>query len=102
MHTHNTLLVFFLKKKCRESDINSIILISPPFFHFSRFFLQVPDTVLEERICNRRTDPHTGIIYNLVTKPPPSHDVDVINRLEQRKDDTKEALSTRLVEYVCQ
>jgi len=57
--------------------------------------------VLEERICNRRTDPHTGIIYNLVTKPPPSHDVEVINRLEQRKDDTKEALSTRLVEYVC-
>ena len=42
--------------------------------------LEVPDAVLEERICNRRTDPVTGAIYNLRFKPPPA---DCVDRLMQ-------------------
>eukprot|EP00038_Savillea_parva_P001801 m.107509 g.107509 ORF g.107509 m.107509 type:complete len:586 (+) comp10623_c0_seq1:98-1855(+) len=60
--------------------------------------LNVPDHVLEERICNRRTDPVTGTIYNLKFKPPPTDDT-ILSRLVQRKDDTKEALDTRLGEF---
>jgi hypothetical protein len=58
----------------------------------------VPDDLLEERICNRRTDPATGTIYNLVFQPPPQDPV-VRARLVQRMDDTKEALRTRLDEF---
>lgn len=52
--------------------------------------------VLVARICNRRTDPVTGKIYNLKFKPPPA---EVAGRLTQRKDDTEDALKTRLEEF---
>ena len=60
--------------------------------------VDVPDSVLEERICNRRTDPVTGAIYNLKFKPP-SEELLAGGTLVQRADDTKEALVTRLEEY---
>jgi adenylate kinase len=60
--------------------------------------LEVPDSVLVERICGRRTDPVTGKIYHLKFNPPPN-DPTVINRLQHRKDDTEEALRTRLEQY---
>lgn len=59
--------------------------------------LEVPDEILEERITLRRSDPVTGDIYHLKFKPP--KDPQVAARLEQRKDDTKEALQNRLVQY---
>merc|ERR1712190_694445 len=59
--------------------------------------LEVPDSVLEERITLRRMDPDTGDIYHLKFKPPT--DETVAARLTQRKDDTAEALKTRLVAY---
>ena len=42
--------------------------------------LEVPDSVLVERICLRRTDPVTGKIYHLKFNPPPA---DVVSRLVQ-------------------
>jgi len=59
--------------------------------------LEVPDEILEERITLRRSDPVTGDIYHLKFKPP--KDPAVAARLEQRKDDTAEALKKRLVGY---
>lgn len=59
--------------------------------------LEVPDSVLAERITLRRMDPVTGDIYHLKFKPPTSPEVEA--RLTQRKDDTVEALTTRLEAY---
>lgn len=58
--------------------------------------LDVPDEVLEERITLRRSDPVTGKIYHLKFKPPPE---EVKGRLVHRKDDTVDALKTRLKGY---
>jgi adenylate kinase len=59
--------------------------------------LEVPDEILEERITLRRCDPVTGDIYHLKFHPP--NDPEVAARLTQRKDDTAEALKSRLVSY---
>jgi adenylate kinase len=77
--------------------------------------LEVPDSVLVERICLRRTDPVTGKIYHLKFNPPPA---DVVSRLVQslrllrnktetklnhhqvhRSDDNEESLRERLKQY---
>ena len=77
--------------------------------------LDVPDEVLVERVCGRRSDPETGTIYHMTTKPPykldeegnqvldeegnPTMDEEIVARLTQRDDDTEEALKTRLVNF---
>jgi len=50
-----------------------------------------------KRLTNRRKDPKTGEIYNLVTNPPP----DNVDRssLVQREDDNPEAIKKRLELY---
>ena len=58
--------------------------------------IEVPDQLLEERACGRRTDPETGTIYHLKYNPPPA---DVADRLVHRKDDTVEAVQTRVQKY---
>lgn len=58
--------------------------------------IEVPDQLLEERACGRRTDPETGVIYHLKYNPPPAH---VVDRLVHRKDDTTEAVTTRVQKY---
>jgi adenylate kinase len=58
--------------------------------------LEVPDALLEERACGRRTDPETGTIYHLKYNPPPA---DVVDRLVHRKDDTAHAVTTRISKY---
>ncbi|MCX5746300.1 MAG: adenylate kinase [Proteobacteria bacterium] len=58
--------------------------------------IEVPDALLEERACGRRTDPETGTIYHLKYNPPP---VEVASRLVHRKDDTVEAVTTRVQKY---
>jgi adenylate kinase len=58
--------------------------------------IEVPDGLLEERTVNRRTDPETGKIYNLKTDSPPP---EVAARLVHRKDDTSEAVKTRMAKY---
>ncbi len=58
--------------------------------------IEVPDALLEERAVGRRTDPATGVIYHLTYNPPPP---DVAGRLVHRKDDTSEAVRTRIAKY---
>lgn len=58
--------------------------------------IEVPDALLEERACGRRTDPVTNTIYHLKYNPPPN---EIVERLVHRKDDTVEAVSTRIQKY---
>ena len=58
--------------------------------------IEVPDQLLEERAVGRRTDPVTNTIYHLKYNPPPH---DVVARLVHRKDDTTEAVQTRIAKY---
>ncbi len=58
--------------------------------------IEVPDGLLEERAVGRRTDPVTNTIYHLTYNPPPP---DVVGRLVHRKDDTSEAVKTRIAKY---
>jgi adenylate kinase len=58
--------------------------------------IEVPDSLLEERAINRRTDPETGTIYHLIYNPPPA---DIVGRLVHRADDTKEAVDKRVAKY---
>lgn len=59
--------------------------------------LEVPDSLIVERIVWRRTDPDTGTIYHLKFSPPESDEIAA--RLQQRKDDTEEACINRLSKY---
>ena len=58
--------------------------------------IEVPDQLLEERAVGRRTDPQTGTIYHLKYNPPPP---EIVDRLVHRKDDTSEAVTTRIQKY---
>ena len=58
--------------------------------------VNVPDEVLVERVCGRRSDPVTNEIYHLKFKPPPA---EIMDRLVQRSDDTEEMVKTRLTTY---
>jgi adenylate kinase len=58
--------------------------------------IEVPDALLEERAVGRRSDPETGAIYHLKYNPPPP---DIVGRLVHRKDDTIDAVSTRIQKY---
>ena len=58
--------------------------------------IEVPDALLEERAVGRRSHPETGKIYHLKYDPPPP---DVAPRLVHRKDDTVEAVTTRIQKY---
>jgi adenylate kinase len=60
-------------------------------------FLDVPDEVLVERVVGRRSDPVTGKIYHVKFSPP--EDDEVLNRLEQRSDDTEEKVKVRLEQF---
>lgn len=58
--------------------------------------IEVPDALLEERAVGRRSDPETGAIYHLKYNPPPP---ELAARLVHRKDDTIEAVTTRIQKY---
>lgn len=58
--------------------------------------IEVPDALLEERAVGRRSDPQTGAIYHLTYNPPPPG---IAERLVHRKDDTIEAVKTRMQKY---
>jgi len=59
-------------------------------------FLDVPDSILVERVCGRRSDPQTGAIYHVKYNPPPP---EVAARCITRTDDTEEKLKPRLTAY---
>lgn len=69
--------------------------------------LQVPDDILEERICGRWVHKESGRSYHVKFKPPKSMkiqgkfmlDDETGESLVQRPDDTPEALATRLENY---
>ncbi len=56
--------------------------------------IEVPDQLIVDRITGRRSDPKTGKIYHVTFDPPPAG-LEVV----QRKDDTVEAVTTRLAKY---
>jgi adenylate kinase len=56
--------------------------------------IEVPDELIVDRITGRRSDPATGRIYHIKFDPPPPG-LEVV----QRKDDTVEAVTTRLAKY---
>lgn len=58
--------------------------------------IEVPDGLIVDRITGRRSDPETGAIYHLTFNPPPA---EALARVVQRKDDTVEAVTTRLAKY---
>jgi adenylate kinase len=58
--------------------------------------IEVPDQLIRDRVTGRRSDPETGAIYHLQFNPPPP---DVAGRVVHRKDDTLEAVNTRLSKY---
>ena len=60
-------------------------------------FLNVPDSVLVERVVGRRTDPLTGKIYHMKFTPP--KDEVILARLTQRSDDTEEKVKVRLEQF---
>jgi adenylate kinase len=56
--------------------------------------LDVPDSLLVERVTGRRSDPVTGKIYHVKYSPPESEEIAA--RLTQRSDDTEEAIMVRI------
>jgi adenylate kinase len=58
--------------------------------------IEVPDAPIVERITGRVADPETGTIYHRTFNPPPAA---IAGRVVQRKDDTVEAVTTRLAKY---
>ena len=59
--------------------------------------LEVPDDLLVERVCGRRSDPLTGQIYHIKYKPPETEEIAA--RLTQRSDDTEEAIMVRIKNF---
>jgi len=59
--------------------------------------LDVPESILVERVTGRRTDPVTGKIYHLKFNPPENEEV--ATRLVQRSDDTAEKIIVRVKEF---
>lgn len=58
--------------------------------------LDVPDKVLVDKCVNRRLDPETGAIYDVVTNPPPE---DAADRVIRRRDDDEVPVRARLRDY---
>jgi adenylate kinase len=59
--------------------------------------LDVEESILVDRVTGRRTDPDTGVIYHMTTKPPPT--TEIRDRLVQRSDDTAEKIVLRYREF---
>jgi adenylate kinase len=58
--------------------------------------IEIPDQLVIDRLSGRRSDPQTGAIYHMIFNPPPP---ELLPKLVQRKDDTVEAATTRVVKY---
>ena len=57
--------------------------------------LEIPRELLRDRVLNRRSDPITKQIYNLVTQPPPDNE-GLLERLTERHDDTEKAFVNKI------
>ena len=67
-----------------DVDIDAVVLI------------EVPDSLIVERITGRRLDPETGGIYHVKFDPAPE---EIQGRLVQRKDDVEATVLERLAQY---
>ncbi|CAE7514281.1 unnamed protein product [Symbiodinium microadriaticum] len=56
--------------------------------------LNVPDSILVERVIGRRSDPVTGKIYHMKYSPPDNEEIAA--RLVHRDDDTEEKVAVRI------
>jgi adenylate kinase len=61
--------------------------------------LDVPRSMLVERLIHRRTDKRTGQIYHLLYSPPPAELLASQDVLEHRADDMPDKVNTRLDAY---
>jgi adenylate kinase len=61
--------------------------------------LEAPDDELVERLSGRRTSDTTGRVYHVEHDPPPEDSEEDPGPFVQRKDDTEEAIRTRLDSY---
>ena len=59
--------------------------------------LDVDESILVDRVTGRRTDPETGAIYLMTTKPPETKEI--ADRLVQRNDDTADKIKLRYREF---
>ena len=59
-------------------------------------FLDCPDSIVYERVEQRRLDPLTGIFYSILSLP---EDEEIRNRVVHLGEDTHEAVKTRLLSY---
>lgn len=57
-------------------------------------FLEVPDSILVDRVCGRMTDPETGKGYHATFDPPPTEEIRA--RCTRRADDTEEKVGSRI------
>jgi adenylate kinase len=64
-------------------------------------YFEIPESVLVERLSQRRSCPVDGTVYNLITRPPrtPGRCDQDGTPLIQRPDDTEEAVRARLATY---
>ena len=64
-------------------------------------YFEIPESVLVERLSQRRSCPTCGAVYNLATQPPrtPGRCDRDGTTLIQRNDDTEEAIRTRMTVY---
>ena len=69
--------------------------------NFIAVYFDIDESILIERIVNRRSCSKCGEIYNLVFKAPKNDDIcDVCKiKLSQRKDDTREVAQSRFETY---
>eukprot|EP01062_Namystynia_karyoxenos_P051441 TRINITY_DN4039_c0_g1_i1.p1 TRINITY_DN4039_c0_g1~~TRINITY_DN4039_c0_g1_i1.p1 ORF type:complete len:300 (+),score=92.14 TRINITY_DN4039_c0_g1_i1:94-900(+) len=61
--------------------------------------LELPESLVIERVDGRRVDPVTGRTYHLSHDPPSFDDTELVQRLEQRADDNRDAVRRRLAAY---
>lgn len=65
------------------------------------FHIDVNDSIIEDRVVNRRVHPASGRVYNIKTLPPINEGIDDVTGepLLQRNDDRPEILKERLAIY---
>jgi adenylate kinase len=88
---HGWLLDGFPRTRA-QADALSALGVKPDSF----LFLNASDETLIERVVGRRMDSETGKIYHTQFNPPPEN---IISRLTQRSDDTKEKMISRLSQF---
>ncbi|CAL8078640.1 unnamed protein product [Calicophoron daubneyi] len=105
-------LAQLLKKRLKEPDCESrgYILVGFPRFETEAkalrwegiypdyaIFLDVPTQTLIERTLGKRVDPFTGIMYHVVTNPPPT--VEIEARLLPLPDNTESVIREEIEAY---